>query len=221
MISDLISLIFPQNCINCHSSLLHSEQFLCISCKLDLPITDDHLHENNPLFKKFVFEPKVLSASAFLYFNKGGVTQKLLHELKYKGKKEIGVFLGLLYGDKLTNLQIDAIIPVPLHIRKRQRRGYNQSECFANGLAQIIQVEVHSDTIVRRVSTATQTKKNKIERWLNLENIYSEVSYDYQGMNVLVVDDVITSGATIGMMCVRLVEAGVAGIHIATIARGK
>ena len=221
MIKDFISLIFPQNCINCSQSLISEENFLCTTCKLDLPYTQDNLHSENHLFQKFAFEKKIQSAQAFLYFNKGGITQKLLHQLKYKGKKELGDKLGEWFAPELSHLSFDIIIPVPLHKSKQKRRGYNQSESIAIGISRELEIPVENSCIERRVFTQTQTRKSKVQRWSNMENVYESSKVDLSDLSVLVVDDVITTGATVGMLCDRLIEANVHNIHIATIARGK
>ncbi len=221
MIKDFISLIFPQNCINCQQSLTSVEEFLCTPCKIDLPQTDDWKNPSNDLFKKFVFEPKIRSAAAFLYFHKGGVSQKLLHQLKYNGKKELGVVLGRWFGQSISELEIDFIVPVPLHKAKKRKRTFNQSESIAKGLSELLEKPVESELVSRKIATESQTRKSKAERWRNLENVYSEVGLDMSGKSVLIVDDVITTGATAGMLCDRLIEANVESIHIACIARGK
>lgn len=221
MWSDFISLIFPQNCVNCQQSLISEEKYLCTVCKIDLPYTNDHVNHNNDLYRKFVFESKIKSASSLLYFHKGGVAQKLLYELKYKGKKDIGSMLGKWYAKDLNEITFDIIIPVPLHKSKLRSRGYNQSESIAEGIGDVTKKNVVRELIKRVVATSTQTKKTKVGRWKNLENVYSKVDTDLSNTSVLVVDDVITTGATVGMLCSRLVEAGADEIHIASIARGK
>lgn len=221
MVKDLLSLIFPQNCVNCNTSLISKEHFLCTSCKIDLPVTDDHMISENDLFKKFAFQPKIKSARAFIYFLQGGMTQKLLHQLKYQGKKEIGFEIGKWFSPNIADLEVDYIIPVPLYYKKQRKRGFNQSEFFARGISEALQLDVRTDIVKRTKSTLTQTKQAKILRWTNLENVYSEASEQITNKKVLVVDDVITTGATIGMLCERLVEKNVASIHIASIARGK
>ena len=221
MFKDFFSLIFPQNCLNCHRALISSEKFLCTSCKIDLPLTKDDEIKDNELFRKFAFEPKVKSAGAFIYFHQGGITQKLLHHLKYQGKKELGLEIGGWYSKFLKDLDIDVIVPVPLHSAKKKKRGYNQSEYIAKGMEENLSTEVKDDIVKRLVATKTQTKKSKLQRWTDLENVYSKAAESISGKNVLVVDDVITTGATVGMLCDRLVEQNVKAIHIAAIARGK
>ena len=203
--------------------MISEEDYLCTSCKIDLPRTNDHKLVSNDLYRKFVFEPKIKSATAFLYFHKGGIAQVLLHQLKYRGKKDLGILLGSWFATDLTKMgmDVDFIVPVPLHKSKKRKRGFNQSECIAEGLSETLEIPIELDLVTRIVATKSQTKKSKVQRWRNLENVYSKVGQDLSSKSILVVDDVITTGATIGMLCDRLVEANAESIHIACIARGK
>ncbi|SNS46466.1 comF family protein [Ekhidna lutea] len=221
MIRDFVSLLFPQNCLNCAQSLISEEQFICTNCKIDLPVTSDHKNPENDLFRKFAFEPKIKSASAYLYYSREGITRKLLHNLKYKGKKEIGKTLGQWMTPTLEFLEFDFVLPVPLHPSKVRKRGYNQSEQIAIGIAEVFALDVKSDLVKRKIATKSQTNKSKADRWINMENVYSEVHEDLSGQSVLIVDDVITTGATIGMLSQRLIQANVESIHLASVARGK
>lgn len=220
MIKDFISLIFPRNCLNCQQSLISAEDYLCTGCKIDLPLTNDWSNPINPLYQKFAFESRIRTAASFLYFQRKGITQRILHSIKYKGQKELGLIVGKWFGSSL-DLNLDMIIPVPLHKSKLRARTYNQSEEISNGIANKLGIKVHTDIIRREVATLSQTRKSKASRWLNMNNVYSKSSKDLSGLSVLVVDDVITTGATVGMLCERLVEANVAEIHIASLARGK
>ena len=221
MVRDLFALIFPRTCLNCSAALISKEPFLCTSCKINLPFTDDFSFSENQLFLKFAFQPKIKSAQAFIYFLKGGMTQKLLHHLKYRGRKEIGFELGKWFAPQLETLEIDCIVPVPLYPKKQKRRGFNQSEMVAHGISEVLNKEVRNDLIARVTSTTTQTRKTKIARWTDMENVYTEASEQVEGKNILVVDDMISTGATVGMLCERLVEGKAKSIHIASIARGK
>ncbi|VXD18485.1 ComF family protein [Marinoscillum sp. 108] len=223
-LQDFVSLIFPRICINCSTILVYQEEHICIKCRLSLPKTDYHLQNANPLKSKFVYEPKVLGVVAYLHFNKGGVAQKLVHELKYRGQQEVGIMLGEWYGYDLikSNWPVDMIIPVPIHKSKLRKRGYNQADCFAEGLSSSMEIPVRTDLVERKKSTMSQTRKSKVERWQNVNEIYRVTnSAELQGKNLLVVDDVLTTGATLGELVVALSEGGAAGIYIATIAAGK
>ncbi len=221
MLSDFLSLIYPATCINCKETLISAENFVCTSCKIDLPVTDDHKNPENLLFQKFAYNKTIKSASAFLYFTEGGIAQRLIHQLKYEGANEIGDLLGDLYGNIISDKFCpNLIIPVPIHKRKLRRRGYNQGVGFARGLADSFDdCEVREDLIFRIKNTETQTRKNKLSRWLNVDNIYSDVEEDLSSKIVFVVDDVVTTGATIGMLCDKLIEANAAEIHVLCMAR--
>lgn len=221
MIKDFLSLIFPENCVSCRRSLNSTESYLCTHCKIDLPFTNDHLNKYNRLFQKFAFEPKIKSASSFLYFQRHGVTQKLLHEIKYKGKKKLALQIGKWYSSYLTQIDVDLVVPIPLHKSKFRKRTYNQSELIGKGIADELNLPQRSDLCIREVATETQTSKTKAQRWLNMENVYSECIEDLSGQSIMLVDDVITTGATVGMFCQRLVESNVKEIHIVSVARGN
>lgn len=198
-----------------------AEQFLCTSCKLDLPYTNDHKHHTNDLFRKFVYEPKIKSAAAFLFYYRHGVAQKLLYALKYDGNRSLGVYLGQLMAEQVEGLALDVIVPVPLHRSKQRKRGYNQSEQLAIGISEGTEVRLDLSLVKREKATQTQTKKNKVQRWTSMENVYAPVKKSLAGCSVLLVDDVITTGATVGMLCQRLVEAEVEAIHLLCLARRK
>ncbi|WP_420317216.1 ComF family protein [Ekhidna sp.] len=221
MIRDFISLIFPVSCVGCNQSLISEEKIVCTACKVDLPRTNDHQNKSNDLLKKFAFEPKIKSASSFLHFNHRGIAQTLLHNLKYKGRGEIGNLLGEWMSETLNDLDIDEIIPVPLHHQKLQRRGYNQSEKIAEGISDQLKISINTNCISRLVNTQSQTRKSKVSRWSNMNNVFSKPQVSLSGKSILVVDDVITTGATVGMLCERLVEGDVKEIHITSVARGK
>ena len=221
MINDFFSLVFPRTCLCCNRTLSSEEIHLCLSCKLDLPLTNDHQNPNNKLYQKFSFEPRVKSATSYLYFQRKGITQKLLHEVKYNGKKDLAELLGTWFSKTIEHTCFDMIIPVPLHKSKIRKRTYNQSELIGKGISAALNVPMRTDVVKRIVATQTQTAKSKSERWLNVSNVYSKPVEDLSKLSVLVVDDVITTGATVGMLCQRLVESDVGEIHVASIARGK
>lgn len=220
MVRDLLSLIYPSVCINCNLSLISEEKFLCTKCKIDLPFTNDSFLHDNELSEKFTFNPLIKGAASLLHFQKKGATQKLLHKLKYNGYKEIGRLLGGYFSDSIADLEVDFILPVPVHARKMQKRGFNQSTEIAIGISEKISLDIREDVITRKAATSSQTKKSKVERWSGLENVYSEASKSVKNQKVLVIDDVITTGATVGMLCDRLAEKGVAKIYVGSIARG-
>lgn len=224
LIDDFASLFFPRICVNCRKSLVYQEEILCTHCRWTLPETNYHLNPINPLFQKFVYEPNVKFAASFLYYNRKGVAQKLIHSLKYKNTPQVGVALGKWYGHQLKSIDLkaDLIIPVPIHRKKELSRGYNQSQKIAEGLSEKLNIPVDSNSVIRHVETKTQTKKGKVDRWVNVDSIYKVKRPDELfGKTAIVVDDVITTGATMGMLLDVLIKAGVTDIAIVAIASGK
>jgi ComF family protein len=200
MLRELLGLFYPRTCIGCHGSLLHAEEFICTYCLYQLPLTHFHRLPENDLEKKFWGRIKILRAYAFLYFRKEGITQKLLHQLKYRGNKELGAYLGKCYASYLKEMEVlpDAVIAVPLHVSKQRKRGYNQSEWFANGISTHLGIDDLSAGVKRITATSTQTKKSRFERWLNVNEVFSVNHPEwFEDKHILICDDVITTGATI------------------------
>ncbi len=198
----LIHIFYPNLCLTCNTSLVPGEKHICLSCRLKLPETNYHMERENKVEKTFWGRIPIERAFSFLYFNKAGLTQQLLHQLKYKGNEDLAVFLGVLYGQKLKktveNHKIDAIVAVPLHTSKLRKRGYNQSLAFANGLSESLLIDNYSNLLVRNRATDTQTSKNRLERWQNVESVFSVKEPEkLKDKHLLLVDDVITTGATI------------------------
>lgn len=209
---DLLSLVFPEICNACGKPLYKHENVLCNVCKVKLPYTNFHLEEDNPIEKVFWGRIPIEKAGAYLYFHKGNRVQQLMHRFKYKGKKEIGEYMGNLYGAELlkNNYFADAnlIIPVPLHPEKHKKRGYNQSEYFAKGLSNSLQVPLNKDVLIRAVTSSTQTKKNRFERWQNVATIFKIENWEIiTNKHVILVDDVITTGATVEACAHTLLKA--------------
>ena len=223
MLQDLISLFFPQLCEACDKPLVKGEEIICSHCHHMLPRTDNSEALQKLLTSKFYGKVEINEVFAFLYFRKHGSVQKLLHSLKYRHKPEIGEFLGRLYGNELVTQDkgfvYDYIIPVPLHKSRERRRGYNQSEFFSRGLGSSLQIPVDTSLLHRKFKSTTQTNKSRQERWDNVKDIFI-VSHPekLQGKNILLTDDVMTTGATLEACSLKLKEAGVNQISVATIA---
>lgn len=221
---DFIHILFPRPCVACHTILLYQEQHICTKCRFSLPKRNDHLSERTDLLQKFAYEPKVKQVMAFLYFVKGGVAQRIIRALKYHNVPEIGVLVGDWYGRDLAVLQlpVSAIIPVPLHVSKLRSRGFNQSEEFARGLSNRLKIPVYTHLVKRIKATSTQTRKTKVQRWKNMDAVYEVTDpAALAGHSVLLVDDVLTTGATLGELVTELVKYDVHAIYIATIAAGR
>lgn len=223
MFNLLIDLVYPRLCNACGEHLQQKEPLICTTCFYKLPRTGYHNWPENPLSKVFWGRVELEKAIAFLYFTKGGKVQHILHGLKYKNLPELGELMGTLYANDLmkdgTLDSIDSIIPVPLHPEKLKARGYNQSEAFAKGLCTVSGIAMDCTSLVRKFSSSTQTKKSRYRRWENVKEIFSlEHPEVIEGKHVLLVDDVITTGATIEACCNVLLEANNVKISIAGIA---
>ncbi len=223
MLNDFISLIFPQVCATCGKSLYKNEMNICTYCIYQLPKTNFHLEEDNPIAKIFWGRINIQAATAFYGFNKGGRVQHLIHQLKYKGHKEIGVTVGKLYGFELKGNNkfnsVDVIVPVPLHPKKEKKRGYNQSAFFATGLATTMDTDTNFDILLRTIESETQTKKSRLSRWQNVETIFQlKNGASLKDKHILLVDDVVTTGATLEACAQTLMQIPNVKISIATIA---
>ncbi len=223
MLKDFIHLIYPHYCLACHSGLAKGENLVCTICIHNLPRTNFHLYPDNPMYKRIAGRLPVGHAFAFLHFHKGGKAQRLLHELKYHNHPEIGMQLGRVYGHDLLLSSLagnfDRIVPVPLHAHRFNRRGYNQSERFAAGLAETMKLICDHRSVERVEMTETQTRKSKLKRWQNVEDVFRVVqSGSVRNQRILLVDDVITTGSTIEACGQVLLDAGASSISIAGIA---
>ena len=208
---DILNLFFPLNCAACGNYLFKSEKVICTSCLFQLPKTNFHLQKENIISDIFIGRVPINTATAFFTFNKGSRYQKLIHKLKYKGQAEIGIELGKHFGSFLMKSEyyqdIDAIVPVPLHPKKKKIRGYNQSEMIAKGMAKSMNSELVVDILIRNIHSESQTRKNKIERWLNVKDVFEiKSSEKLKNKHILLVDDVITTGATIEACAQKLLR---------------
>jgi ComF family protein len=220
MLNDFIALIYPRNCVACGNSLYRHEEQVCNFCYVHLPKSNFHKSIKNPVDALFYGRAKLRLASSFYLFQKKGSVQKILHAIKYKKNKELAVLVGKWYAEDLKEDPIiskaDCIIPVPLHAKKLKIRGYNQSEEFGKGLAQGLSITLDTTSLKRKEFTETQTKKSKYERWENVENVFELNSADaLKHKHVVLVDDVITTGATIEACCQLLQQ--IEGIRISVL----
>ncbi len=221
---DFISLLYPRVCINCNKGLTTKEQHLCLSCDLSLP-KSQYSTNKGELLKKFIFQPKVTGAYAYLDYIKDGIVQKLIHSLKYQRNQKLGVWLGSRLGNEIQQVikhPIDLIVPIPLHKNRLKIRGYNQSDLIAEGISQIMSIPVGLNVAVRDKQTETQTKKAKISRWESMKSVFRVVNHKMiSSKNILVVDDVITTGATLGVFCDEIARHDPSSLTIGAIAAGK
>lgn len=223
ILSDFISLFFPRYCYSCKEQLFKLEEYICLKCEHELPITNYHLDQQNPVMIKMYGKAPIAFASAYLGFVKSGKTQRLLHQLKYHNKPEIGNVLGKWYAKELSasiaRHNINIIMPVPLHKTKQRKRGYNQSEGFAVGLSEELKIGLSTEQLIRIKQNETQTKKSKVERWENVRGVFKVLKPScIKEKHILLVDDVITTGSTLASCANELLDNGVSSVSIVTIA---
>lgn len=202
LINDFLSLIYPRHCEACGNNLYKHEVFICNYCHLNLPKSNYHQISDNGLDKLFASRVPTQNAFALYLFEKSGKVQKLLHAIKYQHQKELALHLGSLYAAELAEQKkleaVDMLLAIPLHERKLKLRGFNQSEWFAKGLAKGLGKPLEVNFLTRLIDTKTQTKKKKYARWENVEGVFGlNRSGDLINKHILLVDDVITTGATI------------------------
>lgn len=222
-ITDFLNLFFPNNCQACGQALIKNEKIICLSCLYKLPKTNFQMHQENPISQIFWGRVNINSATSFLFFNKGGNVQKLIHQLKYKGNTETGRYLGELMGDDLKKSSlytgIDLIVPVPLHQNKLHKRGYNQSEIIAEGISKAMQLPVDTNSFIRLEHTETQTKKARYTRWENVKDKFGVINPEkLEGKHILLVDDVLTTGATLESCAHSLLKVSQTNVSMVTLA---
>lgn len=223
MISDFIALFFPNYCFTCRENLVKGEEYLCSACRLVLPKTNVHQLEENPLMKRYGGLLPLQAFYTYLKFTKGGKVQKIMEKLKYDNCPDIGTVLGQWYGSDLKESglenQFDLIVPVPLHESKLRKRGYNQSDYFAKGLSNAMGVPWDGKALYRASKSETQTKKTRAQRFKNVSGIFQLGSLDaIVDKRILLVDDVVTTGATLFASAQPLIEGGCKNISLATLA---
>lgn len=219
---DFVALIYPQYCLACECALVKGEDTVCTRCMIEMPKTDYHLDRDNLFFRKLQGRVTLKYVMALFKFTKEGRVQQLLHTLKYKNHPEIGMKLGELYGLALKedyNAEFDIIIPVPLHISRQRTRGYNQSAEFGKGLSAILEIPCREDVLLKVLRTETQTRKTKLNRWENVNKVFIVSNLkELKGKRVLLVDDVITTGATLEACAKILLDHHCKNVSIACIA---
>ncbi len=202
-LEDLTRLFYPHQCIGCGYELYQRQQRLCRRCLKELPRTHfENAHENY-VSRLFAGRLPIKQGTSWLFFSKDGLTQKLIHQLKYRSNIELGIYLGQTMGAQLQKTcnwfeSVDVLVPLPLNKRKLAIRGFNQSEILCRGLNNTTGLPVEEVAVMRTVHTQTQTKKSRIQRWANVEHVFDLLDTGHlQNKHALLVDDVITTGATL------------------------
>ncbi len=221
----LKDLVYPRGCPGCGSALLRGESAICIACQIDLPLNPYFTQHNNEVMQVFSGRLPLQTANALLYFNKSGIAQGLIHSLKYEDNEAIGEYLGNMLGSKLKDilpLPVDIIVPVPLHPKKQETRGYNQCHSIARGLQSQLLADIDIHSVKRIKANPSQTRLNRAKRWDNVDGIFSIVDdNELTGKHVLLIDDTLTTGATLESCGRTILKAEKVKLSIATLAYAK
>jgi ComF family protein len=224
LFADFVELVFPTACLGCGQVLTAGEVVLCTKCRFELPETGHHRPGQQDLSNKFAGKIPVTAAYSFLHFTKDGIVQRLIHRIKYNGRKEAGREVARWYGNQLatenqTVAKADMLVGVPLHKSRLRQRGYNQADWIAEGLAEGLGVSHRTDVLVRVKFAGSQTRRNRVERWQNVKTVFAVAKPDdVKDKHVVVVDDVMTTGATVEACAVELLKAGCREVSVLTLA---
>ncbi len=222
-LSDFFKLFFPNTCLICNYALYEHEKHICRKCIKNLPRSYFHLTDENPLNKIFWGRVDIEKVVSFLLYTKGSHVKQILHSLKYGTRKEVGYELGKMYAKELADINyfsnLDYLVPVPLHPKKMNIRGYNQSEWIAKGLAEHLPGKVMTDNLYKKTHTTSQTNKGRFSRWENIASSFDVRDTSlFENKKVLLVDDVLTTGATIEACATTLSNIKGITIYVATLA---
>lgn len=221
-INDFSHLAFPFNCYGCHKAMEEGESPICGECLDGLPLTKYWEQDDNAVEKLFWGKIQIERACALSFFVKHGIVQELMHQLKYNGKPQVGELMGGFFGKTLKETpyaEIDVVIPIPLHQTKQKKRGYNQCDFIARGIAIELGKSFNLNVVERLRANETQTKKGVYERWINVKELFKVVQPQFvNGKHVLLVDDVVTTGSTLEACADALLQVPGTKVSIATLA---
>ena len=217
-------LLYPKLCGGCGNHLYENEEVVCVYCRASLPLSGECDFENNASEKLFWGKVSITAAASFLFFQKKSSTQHLLHQLKYQQKENIGEWLGEQFAYSLQSkgrfAAVEIIIPIPLHPSRIKFRGFNQCDAIARGMASVLQIPIVNGVLIRSVATQSQTKKNRFQRFENMNSVFSLAQASaIKGKNILLLDDVLTTGATLVSAAQVLAKAGSNKLFVGAIAK--
>lgn len=223
MLKSLKNLFFPTVCLGCQKMLLLEENYICVFCRHELPMTNHLEKTENDVYDKFYGRVHFEHSSSMFYFHKKGIVQQMLHNLKYRGHQELGTLLGDWYGEDLKSIHekinFDIIVAVPLHPKRFKSRGYNQLTTFGESLSKILEIPLKEDILFRKIHLASQAKKNLLVRNDLKDSVFDvDFTVNEHGKHILLIDDVITSGATIEACCSALLKIPNVKLSLVTMA---
>jgi ComF family protein len=218
-----LNLLYPQTCCSCDEPLLKAEKIVCTACLITLPKANIGFSNSQSLENRFRGKVQIKAVYSYLKYAKGSNVQNLLHNLKYKNRPDIGIFMGNIFGNQLIriekNPEIDFLVAVPLYYKKQIVRGFNQSDLIAQGLSESLNVPHETHIISRAKATDTQTRKTRIERYQNVDDVFVvENPEKILNKRIGLVDDVLTTGATMEVCANCLIEAGAKDVSIFSLA---
>ncbi len=219
-LTSFLSLFFPRCCMVCGRPMAKGEECLCVCCNMKLPRTNLHKYPDNAVEQLFWGKIPIERATSYLYYRKGSDFRQILYRLKYRGEKQVGEIMGRYMAAELLSSgffrDLDVVIPVPLHEKKKRARGYNQSEWIAMGVRAITGIPIDAEAVQRIKNTETQTRKTTFQRWENVDQIFMLRHPErFEGKHILIMDDVLTTGAT-ALACAAAFEK-VRGIRISVL----
>ncbi|MEP5339422.1 MAG: phosphoribosyltransferase family protein [Algibacter sp.] len=223
MIKSLVNLFFPKVCYACLNYLNDNEDTICTNCRHDLPVTNFHFDDNKAVEKVLYGRSQIENGTALFRFEKKGLVQQLIHGLKYKGYENIGFILGNWLGAELREVtvyhDVDIVIPVPLHKKKLKKRGYNQVTKFGQQITKALNADYKDDVLIKVSNNSSQSTKKRLARWNNNEELFAlQNKIHIENKHILIVDDIITTGATLEACITILNQAKNIKISIATMA---
>jgi ComF family protein len=221
ILQSLLHYCYPHICAGCGNELFGRRSEICLRCLHAMPATHFEIYPRNPAEKIFWGRLKLESATAQFYFTKDSIMQSLMHELKYRGNKELGIQLGRIMGgqiQKSNRFSVDGLVPLPLFPAKEKKRGYNQAALLCTGIAEIMKIPVLDKVVIRPAHTETQTRKGRIERWKNIEGKFMiKNASDIENNHLLLVDDVVTTGATLESCGNEILKAASVRLSVAAL----
>jgi ComF family protein len=223
LFANFVSLLYPELCVICKEPLVENEKFFCFACFLKLPRTHYHLTSENQAIERFTGKIALEKASSYFYYNKGGVAQKLVAEIKYRGNRNLGEWIGDYLAKDMIHSGffqgIDYMVPIPLHRSKEKKRGFNQAEKIAEGISHVTKIPMETTNVFRAKANTTQTRKGVFDRWKNTLNLFQLKDTNlFKGKHILLIDDVLTTGATLEAVAQSLLKSPEIKISILTLA---